>query len=117
VTSQDAEALEFGAPQSMLLQLSQDPVVQIFQLMQIATLQPREIPTGGLKIDDPFPACKICTFKEKSMNNDYVRIGINNALQSEVPDIKKAIKDGDLERATKKINDLERTLRNLATHL
>lgn len=51
------------------------------------------------------------------MSNDHVRIGINNVLQSQVRDLKKALKDGDIAKATKKVEELEKKLHNLTTFL
>lgn len=51
------------------------------------------------------------------MSNDYVRIGINNVLQSEVRDIKKALNDGDIAKAAKKVDELEKKLRSLTAFL
>lgn len=51
------------------------------------------------------------------MSNQYVWVGLNNALNSQVRDIKKALKEGDLAKATKKVNELERVLKDLTVHL
>ncbi|UNK36603.1 hypothetical protein MNR02_08755 [Shinella sp. H4-D48] len=55
--------------------------------------------------------------RENRMSNDYVRIGINNVLQSEVRDIKKALSDGDIAKAAKKVDELEKKLRSLTAFL
>ncbi|WLR98654.1 hypothetical protein [Shinella sumterensis] len=55
--------------------------------------------------------------RENRMSNDYVRIGINNVLQSEVRDIKKALNDGDIAKAAKKVDELEKKLRSLTAFL
>ena len=50
------------------------------------------------------------------MDTSYVRIQIQHAIQTQLRDAKKAAKDGEAEKVVKKLDELERTLRNVLTH-
>ncbi len=65
------------------------------------------------KVDD-HPQVGACSApKEIAMDADYIRIRIQNVLQREIRDLKKSLKDGDVEKASKKADALEKDLRNL----